>query len=862
MNKKLGLLCTLMALAFCSSPARGGVVAYWPFGTSGFLDASGNGHALTGENVANDGAGFVTFNGTNAFLKTTATLDLSSLEKATFECWVKATTQKSQLGILMSSAAPGTAGGFVLYLDSILHAQYRMLTEDATPWQIDNSIASNPLSDGAWHHVAYVVDRTKTDKQATLLYIDGIEQADSPSRYGALPSFFNAVFHIGGGAAYVAGNNFFTGAIDDVRISNEALAPTHFLPYPSVGATMRADSAALPVLAYWSFGPKGAQDVSGNGFALKMDVVPIVSGTPSPSYAGRDTQKAFSTLTALPLSAFSRTGMTVELYVKSSTSSTEQPMLLEMTENYWNNPGAFSLGYPAGGYTNIQTTFRTPSGSYGLSTVTTHLSPNDGRWHHLAIVYNPATPGGNMIRLYMDGVPAPAIDSSATPIVLKDGTLYLSRRADSSNLRFYGSIDDVRITGCPLTPGQFLPKRSDNLVALWRFNSGTLDDFSGNDHTLVYENGPATFGDGGDAASGIGVLVNKTGTQQWLHTQNTLNLTYTKTATVECDYYSGWHSGGTAWPFVASSNTTPVGGFVMYNPGAEIVSQFRTVSGTWQQDKETITNGRHQLTLALDGTAWGSTQSVLYVDGAKGTESMGNPGTISNLTDQVICIGRAPVYSPADYLEGKFMMVAISDVVLDLRDSVISNLPPLACEAEVQAYWPFKTKGTDASEMGHTLSASGDNYLDQSLILDAATHFETSAQTSLDLSPYSQVTIEAFFSVNNSTDGIILAYGAKDAPGSFILKIAGGRLVASAVPYAGAVVSGSADISGFERKSWHHVAFVIDQTARDDIDRARLYVDYERADLGGLRPRASRLPPPGRSRSARSPARKPQPACC
>ncbi|MGI5869390.1 MAG: LamG-like jellyroll fold domain-containing protein [Kiritimatiellia bacterium] len=832
MNKKLGLLCSLMALALSSSPAWGDVIAYWPFGTSGFQDASGNNHALAGVNVTADGAGYVTLNGTNAYLKTSSSLDLSALDQVTFECWAKPSEKKSQVGLLMSSAEPTTAGGFVLYLDSKLQSQYRMLTTGDNPWQIDTSAAANPLSDGAWHHVAYVLDRTRTDHQATRLYIDGVEQSNASSRTGELPAFFNEVFHIGGGAAYVSGNNFFSGLIDDVRISNAALAPEDFLSFPSVGPAMRAGANAQPVLAYWPFGPKGAEDVSGNGFNLKMDGVPIVSGTPSPSWATLQTQKAFSTLSPLPFSAFSRVGFTLECYVKSDTSSTKQPMLLELTESYWNNVGSFSVGYPENGYTHLQTTFRDPSGGIGTSTETTHPSPNDGRWHHVAVVYDPATPGENMIRLYLDGVRAPGVASSASPIVLKDGILYFTRRADTQNLPFYGSLDDVRITAGALAPGQFLPQRSDNLVALWRFNSETLDDFSGNGHELVYENGPATFGDAGNPASGIGVLVNQTGAQQWLHTLNTLDLTYTKTATIECEYFSGW-SGGANWVLVANYSTTPVGSFVMYNPGTNIISQFRTVPGTWQQERRGISNGHHYLTLALDATASGSDQSVLHVDGVEADEKMGNSGTISNLTDQVFCIGHSPGYSSSNYLKGKFITVAISDVVLDLRDSVSSNLPPLACASEVLAYWPFKTQGTDASGNGHTLSASGDSYLNQSLRLDASTHFETSPATALDLAPFSQVTVEAFVRFQNPADGTILAYGDKDAPGSFILKIEGGRLVASAVPYAGAVVGGSADISGFDPKSWHHVAFVVDQTPRKDIDRARLYVDYVRADLGG-----------------------------
>jgi len=61
------------ALGLAVSASAAETIAYWPFGTNGFHDVSGNGHDLVGNNVTESDAAYMSLNPgttTNQFLRT------------------------------------------------------------------------------------------------------------------------------------------------------------------------------------------------------------------------------------------------------------------------------------------------------------------------------------------------------------------------------------------------------------------------------------------------------------------------------------------------------------------------------------------------------------------------------------------------------------------------------------------------------------------------------------------------------------------------------------------------------------------------------------------------------------------------
>ena len=79
-----------------SASAETETIAYWPFGTNGFHDVSGNGHDFEGVEIAESDAAYVSLNQgttTNQYLRTVSKLDLSKETAVTFECWCRITTR-------------------------------------------------------------------------------------------------------------------------------------------------------------------------------------------------------------------------------------------------------------------------------------------------------------------------------------------------------------------------------------------------------------------------------------------------------------------------------------------------------------------------------------------------------------------------------------------------------------------------------------------------------------------------------------------------------------------------------------------------------------------------------------------------
>jgi len=809
-------------------------IAYWPFGTNGFHDVSGNGHDLTSTTVTESDAGYITLNGTSQFLTTASALDLSGETAVTFECWTRSTGKNSSFGVVFSSPSPSktTAGSFVLYYTGRLQAQFGM----GSDWQSDYTQSMTAMGDNMWHHVAYVIDRSQTGENATRLYLDGVQMQNAGGQTGTVPALLNAILYIGGGSGYVPNNENFTGYIDDVRVSRGALTPDQFLKFPSVGKAMRADDGKLPVVAYWPFGGKRGKDVTGNGFDLTINGVPMTSGTPSPSYSNYARTNCCAR--AFPLSAFSKTGLTIEMFAKTDSSGGGMVgQLIESSGAYYATPGAFLLRYETG-YDNVSASFLTSNSGgekyVGSATdAATFGDLSDNKWRHFAMVYDPSKTGPGIVTLYVDGVAAPctATDEAQKAFALADTGIYLTRRSYGTNRgnTFYGSIDDVRITGCALTPDQFLASRSAaSTVALYRFDQETLVDQTGNGNALVNE-GNATFGDGGNAASGTGIVLN--GSSQWLHTLNAIDLTHTKAATIEFDYYSGWPGGwGTGspkiGPFVFTDEVAPVGGIAIYNPEKAIQAQWRSVaSSTWRTDKSvdfSNGNGYHEGRYAMDIV--GSPQTALYVDGVKANVAQDNTVSVANLGSYNYHFGHGPNYVSERYLKGKFCRIAISDVALAAGDFVLDNLIDPESKSTL-AYWDFKgSAGLSSDDVPRRKGA---------LNLDGASSATT---TNITLAALTQATIECFVCFGETpSSGTLFSMGSSAGSFAVTSDTTAGTLSGSFIPYDHLAASngGTAALAPLAgKKTWHHVALVVDRT-NPGADAVRFYVDYERTMPAG-----------------------------
>ena len=826
-------------------------IAYWPFGTNGFHDVSGNGHNLASTTVTESDAGYVTLDGTSQFLTTASALNLSGETAVTFECWTRSTGKNSDFGLLFSSPNPGStaAGSMVLYYTGKLQAQFSM----GSGWHIDYSASTTAMDDGMWHHVAYVVNRSNTGSSVATLYLDGVPMTNADSPAGSAPSFLNDTFFIGGGSSYVSGNNFFTGYIDDIRISRGALTPDQFLKYPSVGKTMRADSNALPVVAYWPFGGKGGRDVTGNGFDLVMGAVPMVSGNPDVEWGTRDWSGDFK-CTGLPFSAFSKTGVTIEFFAKTASTFGYAGNILTLspTGAYYNNAGAFRFG-PNAGFQTIAVTFRCKdSGTYMSSTTTTNLfgAINDGRWRHYAAVYDPSKTGPGILSLYVDGVVASNSTTVANQgaIALADTTLYFQRvnYNGSTSDPFFGPFDDVRITVGALSPDQFLTARSaGSTVALYRFDRETLEDQTGNGNDLVNVGG-AIFGDGSTVSGlgtggGTGIVLN--GTSQYLKSAGVIDLSGTKAATVEMDFNTINPGNNNFQYLMGSANPgSTAAGMVFYRNGQSLVqAQLKhpnpaTAGWTYAINASLASSGRefHSFRHAVNA----STASVKYshiVDGGTATAGTASD-TFSGLVSSEFRFGHDDYYINNVFSAAKFLRVAISDVELAAADYVLDNLIDPETKRTL-SYWNF-SNSSDSSGHGNNLTESGTSRRNGAAVFDGSASAAT--EDTLALSGLTQATVECFVLFGETpSSGTIFSMGSSGA-GSFAVAAdaEAGTLSGSFAPYMNSLdnavsCGGAAALAPLAGKAaWHHVALVIDRTS-PGADAVRLYVDYERTTPAG-----------------------------
>ena len=878
-NAYLTAVCAFGAAIFTAVSASAETIAYWPFGTNGFHDVSGNGHDLVGNEVAESDAAYMVLNqngGTSQFLKTATALNLSGETAVTFECWWRKTAayNANEYPMLMATEHTGAndLGGFIVCqynnADGVIRSQYRSA---ASSWQLDHTNENDPLfvggkvDDGMWHHVAYVINRAETTKSKQCrLYVDGSEVAKEGTWVSVpdvVAALFNDYFVIGGGTDY-ASLVLWKGYIDDVRISRGALAPDEFLKFPTVGKAMRADDGKLPVVAYWPFGNKAGKDTTGNGFDLVSRNVWFKSGYALTTWATRKNEFACSYDNNFPFSAFSKTGLTIEMFVKSDSSSTFIGMLMETGSAYWGGKGAFRISFDANsaGYTTLFSGYHVAGddGAYSRTFEPTFGDLGDGRWRHLAMVYDPTKQGAGIITMYIDGVPAECSTEASNPnqgaFALGDLPLYLFRRnnqqvnSEGSNERvvcpYYGALDDVRITAAALTPDKFMANRSTpKPVALYDFEKETIEDQTGNGHALTFEGGDPVFAYTTRAAYAPGCEqlkgLNMEGATRF-HTTDALDLTHTRSLTVEFDYNRDWNPVK-AVAMIASADVNLAGGFTFYrNAGNAFQAQFHAAtvtSGNWASilsvGRGTPTNGYYSARYSINGEGYPIEFSVT-VDQTNATER--STATFANLGSQQIYFGGCPTYCADDRFHGYLYRIAITDEALDPTDYVLDNLDKqVAAETKATlAYWDFAGFSDKSGARNDLVASSGCQQRKGALLLDGASWAATSS--AVNLAGLTQATIECFVLFGETpSSGTLFSLGSGVGSFAVAADATAGRLTGSFIPYdhLAATCGGTAPLDSLAgKKAWHHVALVIDRT-QSGADAVRFYVDYQCATPAG-----------------------------
>lgn len=817
------LAASLLAASTLSADAQQ-TVAHWTFGANGLTDITGNNtvtlenHGVTFTNSA------ALFDG-NSYFVTAAPVTLGATTGAfTIECWVRFDANNN-FGYIFAPSDASEKGAFVVYQNGgKFYGQLRVVSPSTWQQEVQDLTGSTAYP----HHIAYVVDASKSGADQAKLYLDGAPipnsslktSGDFSTGFGSRKLFIG--MHGNGGSP----NNGFKGRIDDIRITDGALEPSQFLKFPTICDAM---TPANPAFAYYPFGADGPSDVSGNG----NDLAWPTWQSSSPSYLDGTLSLNGScnvgSTSTFPFSQFTKSGLTFECFFRTTSTADDARVLMETSGNYTGNIGAFHMSL-RDDCTTLFGGLRTEDGS-NVDKSTGTPAANDGHWHHAAMVYDPAKTGEDLLVTYLDGVKLPVngTDTKSTLSLLCDASFFVGGRANYT-LWATAEFDDVRIMPYALSPDEFLKAPSVNApVAHWKFGSETpLVDATGNGNDLL--NSGVTFADGAAVFNGSGAT---------LKTASTLDLSAYRRATIECRYQmNSLDKFGVLFALENTAGNTP-GSFVVYKNGKAIYSQFGTTT-SWQQDGITgltssspyASAGWHHIAYVVDVTQANEKESILYIDGVKQNQSMNNTATLSALLNQKLCIGGGSSYGStwATTFDGTMSEIIVTPLVLAPGSFKLTREPP---SSGTIAYWDFAGSAwADKSGNGHDLTAAGMSKKNGAAKFDSGATLATTS--ALDLSTCRSFTVECFAKANSAAaDMGLFSFGNGTDAGSFSASLAAAGGAASRyVPYAAALNS-DATATGGADGDWHHYALVVDGDATG-ADRARLYVDGVQAASGAL----------------------------
>ena len=330
-------------------------------------------------------------------------------------------------------------------------------------------------NDGNWHHIAWT---WRSSDGATKLLKDGIQVYSGTLRAGGAPNPANLIVgqeqdSYGGG---FQAEQAFLGVIDEIRIWDDVRTQTEI--QDNMYSELTGGESGL--VGYWNFN-EGEGSVAHN-FAEWYD------GT----IHGADWTRALSTALKfngrssdyvdVPFSAvFS--AFTIEFWMKTSdTTNTGTPISCsdgtQHNEIILFNYKSFSL-YIEG------------------SCVSTGISANDGRWHHIAWTWRSSD---GATKLFKDGIQvySGTLRAGGAP---NPANLIVGQEQDSygggfqAGQAFLGVIDEIRIwddvrTQTEIQDNMYSELRcgETGLVGYWRFNEGegaVVYDSAGDDHGTI-----------------------------------------------------------------------------------------------------------------------------------------------------------------------------------------------------------------------------------------------------------------------------------------------------------------------------------------------------------------------------------------
>lgn len=418
-------------------------------------------------------------------------------------------TPTSTSYILVENSGDKGAGTIQLYMTSSW-LYCRLASQDALD-KYENGETSEiatwndayvPIADivgGTWHHVALVVDRTC---QTAAFYVDG--RVVREHKNFVLASSVStkdgyATLKIGDGWGGNNASALHGLSIDEFRITRRALAPQEFLMAgaaveqtaldptrawigfegdlsvaPSEGAIPAGSSTASTVTMEYSNvvpGVPGGRLIDGNGNVIRE------ANTSSMYFSGAHASGEEASDTASQRLFFERNillekdmkSMTVEFFMKGTKNEAKAwSTILRMYGNATGSDNSPFRRLWSVGYSNAAGNLYVIKDVNGISQSTFYpdntVSFADGKWHHIAVTFEPDGNGNTLCNVYKD---YQQLGSQHT----FNGEMECGDYGTSSfaiGSRYNGYIDEVRVSKGVLTVAEMLHVEKNGAVILIR----------------------------------------------------------------------------------------------------------------------------------------------------------------------------------------------------------------------------------------------------------------------------------------------------------------------------------------------------------------------------------------------------------
>jgi hypothetical protein len=413
-----GLAIHVQAQSFLTN----GLVAYYPF-TGNANDASGNGNdgtvygaALTTNRFGIPNSAYY-FNGTSDYIKTLEALP--DMQSASVSFWISLPKLPHRVGdyVFMDGDATGGSDFFVtLWSNNIA-----FMTKDGV-----NLIGSLPPPfTNTWFHVVAVADN---NTQELKIWLNGQLNSTSTSLGNANVGFHTQLY-IGCRAVYV--DNFFNGAIDDLRIYNRALSNSEVQQLYLYESGLSCVSPPTGLVAWWR-GGGNADDTAGANNGSLSGGVTFTNGEVGQAFAfdGVNGSAIVPDSPSLRLT----NQLTIEAWINPRSTNSDQPILSKLSYATGNNGYQLAFAYDV-----LYGQFNSPGQPWPSSRVTYGgpIAPNV--WQHVAFTYDHSA-----MVLYFNGLPVATNVIGPATIATSSSTLCIGGN-EGNPVYFDGLIDEPSV---------------------------------------------------------------------------------------------------------------------------------------------------------------------------------------------------------------------------------------------------------------------------------------------------------------------------------------------------------------------------------------------------------------------------------